>query len=116
MKKIFATFVLLFLFATTVWAQTLSAKLTWTTTDSAAAAQSFAYAFKVGTTAVPIGAVTCAQVSQVTTCSAPLTTPLAPGSYTLTATNAFGSATSDPLVGAGPGKPTITIVVTVTAE
>ena len=94
-------------------AQTVTAKLQWTTTDTAANAQSYAYTLKVGTTVVPMGAVTCAGTP--TSCTAPLTVPLTPGSYTLTASNAFGSATSDPLVGAAPGKPTITIVVTVSA-
>lgn len=84
----------------------------WTTTDTVAAATSDTYTLKVGTTVLPTGTVSCTVVNSVTTCTLPITAPLPlpAGSYTLTATNVFGSTVSDPFVGGAPAKPSSLII------
>lgn len=104
---------LLLLIATPLAAQTTTAKAQWTMTEAQPIAQSYVYTLKVGSVIVPLGTVTCV-AGTVTTCTAPLTPPLTSGSYTITATNGFGSTTSDPFVGAGPSKPSFTITITIT--
>jgi hypothetical protein len=118
MKSVLAALCVFVVLSASLSAQTFNPKAQWTMAEAPAVAQAFVYTLKVGATPVPIGPVSCAAVGTpaVTTCSAALSAPLASGSYTLTAANAFGSSLpSDPFVGSAPGKPlTITIVVTIT--
>jgi hypothetical protein len=101
-----------------VVAQTTIAKMAWTQPliggQTLTDVQAFAYSLKVDNgTPVALTATCVAPVAPATnpTCSATL--PLITGSHslTLTATNAFGSATSDPISVGPPAKP---ILITVT--
>lgn len=114
---------LVFLAGSVGLAQTVTPKASWNpgpdtsgAVVSAATAGAYNYTLKLGATVVPMGAVTCTAVAGVVGCSAPLTAPVAPGTYTLTVTNGVGSpATTDPYIAAGATKPTVfTISITIT--
>ena len=95
-------------------------KVQWDQAESVATAAGFAYALKVDASAPTPLVTTCAPLAStpglLSHCSAPLPT-LTPGTHTLTvtATNAFGTASSSPLTGAPPTAP-VNIVITITVQ
>lgn len=98
-----------------VGAQTTT-KVTWTHTEAPTLASAFVFALKVdAAAAAPLTAV-CVAAGTGSSCTAtiPALTPAASHTLILTASNAFGSTSSDPLTGSPPSKPTITITITVT--
>lgn len=104
--------------AVPAFGQTVNATLVWDMPGNTVAdAQGFTYALKDGTNpAIAVTPVACTTVSSVTHCSAPLQ-PLAPGAHSLvlTATSTMGAASSDPVTGTTPGKPT-TVTITITIQ
>lgn len=102
--------------ASTADAQTATTKLQWTHTEAPAITSAFAFALKVDAAAqTPLTAV-CVAAGTGSSCTATIPALTGNTSHTLvlTASNAFGSTNSDPLTGAPPSKPTITITLTVT--
>lgn len=100
-------------------AQTQSLRLQWfqplATGQAFTDAQGWTYTVKIDAAAPVLLTATCVD-GQPIICTAPIA-PLVSGTHTLTLTaaNAFGSATSAPLTGAPPGTPaTVKITITVT--
>jgi hypothetical protein len=107
---------LFLLLSTLAHAQT-TGTATWLMVEDLPTAQQFKYTLNNGSTPIAMGPATCATVNAKTQCSASITGALSAGSYTLTASNGFATATSDPFVAAAPGKPTIiTITVTIAVQ
>lgn len=108
MKRLLLTIGVL-LFAHAALAQTVTRLAEWEQPGATVAeAQGYAYTLKIDSAAPVVLTHTCAAVSSVTRCTAPLASALlTPGTHTLvlTASNAFGSASSPPLTGAPPAGP-----------
>lgn len=111
---VFAVLACLVALAPAVVGQTPVWRLQWDQpAPTLAEAQGYLYSVRVDTQAPTSLTATCAGTAPAKLCSAPLP-PLTSGPHTLvlTATNAFGSASSAPLAGAPP-LPAINVTVIV---
>ena len=96
-----------------------TAQILWTQSDPLAKAQAETFTLKVDAAAPTALTAACTQIdANNSACSAPIAAPT-PGNhtYTLTATNAFGSASTTVGPGSAPGVPggfKLVITITVT--
>ncbi len=102
-----------------VSAQTTTWRLAWDMPEAVGLSQGFVYSLSVdGAAAAPLGATCVVRAAGGSTCSAALP-PMTTGTHTLrvTASNAFGSATSAPYTGASPSAPlNLTVTLTVVIQ
>lgn len=117
MKKIFlSVFLVSFILATSATLVAQAAQVQWNQTEAPAVSSTFVYTLKVDALAPVTLTATCVAFNSSSACSAPITNPATGNhTYTLTATNAFGSASTT----IGPGAPPntsgfkITIIISI---
>ena len=112
--KNFFIIAFLLLAARSVEAQTPS--LGWNQSEAQAVAQTYTYTLKIDNSAPTTLTATCVASGVSSTCSAPFVAATAgvPHTYTLTATNSFGSTAATIGPGMPPGTSTVKVTITIT--